>query len=1113
MNIFGGIQEKIKIINVVKNITDILYTNEFELEIKYEGYPLSDYFIKIAKSLQKISFIYESISVTPTILLRNLLYNPTTIPIIANKTCKECIYTRTPIRKNIAYESDTKNILSIPPEESVFIIDINIDNKKQNTIIDDVRTKFLIPENIDSDNKLLGINDKIFIMLKQLQYVVHMMNITNGFYLIPKSIIDKYIPKKDTIILSWYTKKEIELLRFLLKEDSYIWTYNLYPIEKLYNDFDLFLYGLTEGTNLTVKRYFIDKEIENNRRIELQKINYNIIKENNKKQRYNVIIKKFGFNSKKLTKDQEKVINAEYNRQEKYSKELHNNKCEHIRLYKQLISYSPLKNESNLSIILTRLSEFFSKDQVDGFIYCSVCKFPIMCSHVYDKLKNKVADLMNYAITNTNKNSEYYCKYCGERLYQYADIDVTIRNKNAIIYSDVEIEIRNYTWSVSMNILQQISTDSYCNEKKIASYIISDLMSLLSSKINTFEDKSKIIIIMHVYSYILHIMKTQHISFLNVDTTLPVSKIAEKLLLFAYKKYNTLFKKLNMDTIKSSFISAYKDIFMINANIPVSNMEEDLAQFIYMVDPVYKYARVICRLNNKNLIEKKSLKINNKKEFELIIGKSLSDIIKIAKINNKNPMYSDIINKRFGSILQLKSLEYFYRSKELNFYNNLINIDNSKEIIKNFLQTGENYYLVSYILVQKYLSEIHNEEEFDKYIELFKKIENKRKELSNKESLITTRSTLYAINYKKQAWQLIEPIIIITKLYDENGKKHKWNKFIYDTTNTNKQNIIDVECSVCNYKKSEINKLDINKTWNAVNASTDIKSLYMFYTIRCPKGDIHIWKNDTCTKCLLTTNMMELVIVQDFNNDIISYYNKFKQTFIDEKKNFMIEYKKQKINKEEIKIEWKYDYTTIVKVAELTNTNINIITSIGQTEGRKYKDIIDGVGIPDKMEINHIYSAYSELLYLISSYFESVNKKDISNYPYIFTNMIENNNELESIHNFIIQSICEIILQTSINDKELALKLFNKIITNQKLFALPTNFNWKAIDDEINENIVYLGDDIGDSGEDLIVENQIMSSHGTDDIYYSSKNIDYDFSEDNPNNELHIDYKNEYIYW
>jgi hypothetical protein len=274
----------------------------------------------------------------------------------------------------------------------------------------------------------------------------------------------------------------------------------------------------------------------------------------------------------------------------------------------------------------------------------------------------------------------------------------------------------------------------------------------------------------------------------------------------------------------------------------------------------------------------------------------------------------------------------------------------------------------------------------------------------------------------------------------------------------------------------------------------DINAFYMFFKLRCPKGDMHEWTNNSCNKCKLSDFTINNAFSSKITDEVTNYYDKYLNIFIKENneniiKNKHFDFKKDN-KKNRILINssnWKYNYSSIINVSKLLNVNPNIIESIGLYEGRTYKDIENNFEKPE-IEIYHIYTTYSELINLCSLLkINIINLDDVDL-------------SLSDTHKFIINKICDYILASP---NQQSIEILEKILHNQKLFSIPEINTGDVLN---NEDIIYIGDDIGDSGEDL------RKTQYTKDNFYSSKNIDYDFSEDNPNNEPNIEIPNEYIY-
>lgn len=1162
MNSTFSAEEKIKVININKKFIDIQYVNILELDNKYEDHRSKNEFLIIAEKLQKYPFLYEStdIEISDTLLIRDLLFNPALIPIITlnKKEYANAIYTRTPIKKECL--SSKLELRSIPSGDQIYINGIVIDSSKNGSLVDKTNTNlnvinkdieklhtlFNIPEYIDDFNQKHDLfiykpqtitTDFLKLLLQQIRYVFNFYQSVIGLYICDIIKYDNIPYKEFTNIISWYNNEEINYIKFLIKDDRK-WLYNLDPIEALGSNFDLLLYILIEGTtSVKIKEYFELVEINTNRKKEFTKLEIKKIKSANVAKRFLIIIgNKFGSDVQQhilkslsaykymrlpggslalpstitnitniddilnlLTEQQQNIVKVEYNKQEEYIKSVQLNKCQHVTLLKKLIKSN---NYISTKEIFNKLIPFFDRERIiNGFIICKLCDFSIICEHKLNKIEMQINNvppktimdsLLEYAIKiKINKVNEYYCKYCGEKLIKDLFIEEhDIKQKSSITFTETEKEINDYLWSVIMNALSKNSSDIIGNEKQMAIYISNTIKSITYTDVTDLSDNNKLLLVLYVYAYLLHIIISQNISLLGINTSLPISKMAEKILVFIYDRYKKIINSVNItvDNIKTQLTNCYNNLFKRDITIPINNTESDIAKYVFTIDPIYHYANKICKLLKKIPSKINLTPLELKNEFELIVGNSIPNIIKEAKENIKNPKYSDIIKKKFGTVLHSETLEYFHKNKNLNFYENIYTLDES--ILISFLSGKyENYFYAAYIMLCKYIKDVDNNEKYKDFYELlqkFKRIEDEMFLLRYKKSY----KPYFLIKYKDNS-HFKKQDISITQLYDETGQKHKWNVFLYDSNH----HIIEVTCSICKIKFNEFNKLDINKTWRSIISLFDIDAFYNFYKIRCPATELHNWKNNICIKCGLDISFINLVTVRKINSDILKYYDKYLSTFIQEKNKYnVLDYKEDLIKEEPISSfiisKYEYNYTIIVKLSEITGILPNIIESIGLMEGRKFSDIENKINEPT-INQNHIYNAYSELINLLS---KSGNKLDyLTNINAIF-----NNYPITTIHKYIIQSTCEIILQIYEYDKERAIELFNEVINNQKMFCEPVVFNLEILDNT-DETGIYLGDEY------------ILEDENTDYVV-PLNDADYNFTEDNPNNEPNIEIKNEYIY-
>ena len=289
MSVLGGLQKKIKIIEVVKNIVDIEYATDFELINLYNNKTYSDEFIKISNYLKTKSFLNVSMDETTTILLRYLLYAKSIIPIIVKKgeCSKLCSYTKTPIVKDI-YNSNFEKT-TIPDDEPVYIIGLVSDIKKLEHTDDFKKVGNLLVYYFDD-----GYEKIIVKVFDQLKYVYN--KISYPFYsevVVPTIKYDRKVIQ----LKSWYNDREISAIKFILKSNR-DWVYNLDPLLILDNNINLFLEVMSKSFEAPdVVNYFNKLEDDKIKLREFNSMNTNSLKITNMAKKFMAIIEnKFGSN-------------------------------------------------------------------------------------------------------------------------------------------------------------------------------------------------------------------------------------------------------------------------------------------------------------------------------------------------------------------------------------------------------------------------------------------------------------------------------------------------------------------------------------------------------------------------------------------------------------------------------------------------------------------------------------------------------------------------------------------------------------------------------------------------------------------------------------------------
>jgi len=465
----------------------------------------------------------------------------------------------------------------------------------------------------------------------------------------------------------------------------------------------------------------------------------------------------------------------------------------------------------------------------------------------------------------------------------------------------------------------------------------------------------------------------------------------------------------------------------------------------------------------------------------------------------------------------------------------------------------------SYNLFHEYVTKLYNHKEYNNFLirlNDFKKIEY-RFYLVKK--FFSLNSYFYfpakhTTKYKKHDLK-------ISKLYDEQGIKHKWDIYCYEDEELTiaellkkdswSDPLLDIKCSICNIRKSNTKTLDCNKIEKALKSSYTIDTFFIFYQTRCPEENLHNFENNICTKCGI---QYSFITNKDENSK--KYYNKYYPLFKEitdeirnrhhiEKLEFL---KKNEIaEKIKIKIPKEIDFSYVAKLSKLFNIDINIIEEIGCTQLRSFQDIKDGKNKKNKppISITEINNANAEMRYLFVMYslllnaetnvdpdilnvLESANvpkyeyknlKKylpiiNIEEYNTNFFNIraasmdATNNISMNDTIKYIIHHLSYYIItiaEHSYKDNEFTEPLclnfskfiINTIVKNQKLLSTPLHFTWKYFSEVEDDYLIKEGEDGAGDDNADIIEDVNIDGEGENDNLFSAENIDYDLNGEN----------------
>ncbi len=829
---------------------------------------------------------------------------------------------------------------------------------------------------------------------------------------------------------------------------------------------------------------------------------------------------------KYLTENEKKIIILEENiRQKEWSAYL-SNSCPHVEILNKLKNYT---SKDDIYFTLKRLSEFFN-NETNTWITCNKCKFNIICPHLKEKIemeykkypyeKIRVA-LLKYAFSNKNISSdsyEYFCNICSGKLAEIIE-DFNVSDLLGR-FGDLDSQLKTKIWTTVIKALNNFYFDLPIDDRvfstKITSILYPHILNMQKELIDKKNRKQvfmendprmDLYIVIFVYSYLLN-MVISHDSGIGLNGTkssLKPSIYAEKVLKIIIDNYSYLINQIediSVDFIKLRFTEAFKIIRSLNGDVSIvkPNMTNDLIYQLNNTNYLYRYAK-----NVYELVTKKSedmLKIIGKKSFETIIKETLE--------NAKNPEFEILFSLQTGREVNNNiKLDFLLKQPKINFFEFLFETQNNDAYYKNYMMMV----LYTKSLIDEKSLEIYEK----KLLEFNKQTENFIKDI-------------WYLTCKSMQFNRIE--VPISNIFDENGVMHNWNLMHYESGVTvdihNKKmireaveegkidKIVDVECSVCGIMKSNILSLSDDKIWKSIYAQSQLTSFLTFYESRCPVGKLHEWKNKECVKCKLKENMTD--------EEKRKYYDMYANKFEDERvvenepiQKFIV------VKKDNVK--FVEDYTSIIGVSKLINVEPIIIESIGSMDNHTMKEILESKFIhPETYLDQRIYKADAEVRNFLSRY-KAINKH--SNLPYVeellhetkttLSEIIDNkiplgenyskdfdnilNNDFKNSLSFAIQSLCRFVLELSTSSsfyKEYAKQEMKNILRNQSLFLKPGAFDWSIFDNGEIDTSDIIPEQVGDVGEDLLDE----SAKNNDKDNVNGETVDYDASENNPNNEV-----------
>lgn len=879
----------------------------------------------------------------------------------------------------------------------------------------------------------------------------------------------------------------------------------------------------------------------------------------------NIALKEFGISDLfKLSQRQLTIVNKKYNSIKTSAANLepaHN-------LYKALDADDNEKIKTALMELKKVIT--YNEEKIEPQYFKDKNNNNIICSHVifiahlkqkkYKDIIEKSEKIKNITLSKfseTDITDGYFCKNCGEKLYEMNNYEITdtssfdyssARNNNydemySYIYKEVVYVLSNY--------IEFINNQAFINIMEI----VYNITSIISPEIKTIESnllkvktttKESLAPTIAVYTYIYIMAAITQLIYTNdfiqfkastggrTPAIEPPAKILKTkaentkanvkelqniintaLSIVKKVKYIDIQKSefITNDNIKSLFLKAYRWVININyisvkhnrANYFIQN--NIINYFIYAynfianekITPIYSYnLNTLLSIPEKSFRGIKNILGRDYDEIDKNIQKNISIFSSLVKpgpwskdtykTESLLQLYEYITKELFMLTPDEPALEEFYKS-----YNHIaIEEDKRKRTFK--LSRVVPYNTIKQNFIKTPIDKNFKNckcKNFDVYV--YKKIKNG------------------AITSEKQELTLKDIQGWIEK--KEYSKLENFKNFV----------LVDEICKRCHIKKNK-----------------DIEVFYNYFENICPKGELHNFIEEKCTKCGITPKA-----ITDLD---ATYYNKYKSIYeklkTEEKQalDIALQPKKPRIIKTE-KTTWRISNEKSLEFSKKFKVNYNTILNIGLYEKQELKNINNIIQIEKTKHdiIKRNNALYDYYLYIVRNYYLLKNSEFIYNIP---NNLIEFlkkysnidiNKKLKNINedwinkykalkkslqpdeltNFLLESICDTLLEIYKNFKDTKMgadfvnMLFSYIIEAERKLTnfIVMNYRKSTIDElnetndqdrekEINTEDYDISPDIEREEQ---IDEEIIEDEEPDDLF-SLENIDIadeDMDEDN----------------
>ncbi|ARA71956.1 hypothetical protein BNJ_00123 [Kaumoebavirus] len=601
----------------------------------------------------------------------------------------------------------------------------------------------------------------------------------------------------------------------------------------------------------------------------------------------------------KIDAKQKQVILLEYSRIQDLIEQNRKNKCEHLKLSRQLGAASNIKDLYRIFTMLVKLAK--NPAEKAKFIDCKVCSLSLMCPHIKTMYEMNMAgknnlevrhQLLKYSAEVPVSNA-FYCKICGEELARVDEEDSFINHDDAqrrnlvsmeeqtrkAIFDEVLNVVRIYVtfrnkdgtfWSPTAKQLFR-----FCGDVTSEIYNPIHDIELQLNKSKTMSDASLALrvrfhTIIFVWAWITKWATSPDLK--SKGMTLELKEYAGKIKKRDIPSYleqaeklieygeTVLLSKINDQSLSSGILKFLQAAFQ-RLSQPHVKLEEKKTAADLVLDPGLAFTITAHRLDKlKSGASPKSLPDLDQVQYYLGLLKAKNSVeaekwmprFKWKTVNNE---LLDLSSAMFVQIFRY--FAEFLRMESTPVYQG-------------------NHLAPEHVEHNKKLDALN---EFEKGLIIVRRL-NASKGQSNR-------------NYTKDNRYKAKPFNL-SQIYgvDEKAVKihqHKWSLYIFNGQAYSASDIVqwspeeregkvleDRECSVCHEKFSETDKKDPEVVLAIFNEVQTQQNFFNYYQYRCPEGpgSTHDLVGDNCKKCGIDINENR------GSPKMVAYYNKYKKTFL-----------------------------------------------------------------------------------------------------------------------------------------------------------------------------------------------------------------------------------------